>query len=132
MWTVLSYWMNGMTNPILVKAYSAENYLSRIGTGLHEGGSRLPRETEATDATTWRSSRLWPFMNHRTSIPTACKRPPRTKERANERPLIDQFAGGNARLLLEGRARTSPVALLHLACSRLSRRLQGRRWEPPS
>jgi len=94
MWTVLSYWMNGMTNPILVKAYSAENYipgpeqdfmrpdfgfLENRGNGRHYlAFLEALAVHEPANFTQRRAEALL------------------EREGANERPLIDEFAGGNA------------------------------------
>ncbi|WP_028744977.1 alginate lyase family protein [Rhizobium mesoamericanum] len=94
MWTVLSYWMNGMTNPILINAYSAENYipgpeqdfmkpdfgfLENRGNGRHYlAFLEALAVHEPTNFVQRRASALL------------------EREGANERPLIDEFAGGNA------------------------------------
>ncbi|TCM82022.1 alginate lyase family protein [Rhizobium sp. BK068] len=94
MWTVLSYWMNGMTNPILVNAYSAENYipgpeqdfmkpdfgfLENRGNGRHYlAFLEALAVHEPANFTQRRAGALL------------------EREGANERPLIDEFAGGNA------------------------------------
>ncbi|MBZ9793059.1 alginate lyase family protein [Rhizobium sp. 3T7] len=94
MWTVLSYWMNGMTNPILVNAYAAENYipgpeqdfmkpdfgfLENRGNGRHYlAFLEALAVHEPANFTQRRAGALL------------------EREGANERPLIDEFAGGNA------------------------------------
>jgi poly(beta-D-mannuronate) lyase len=92
--TILSYWMNGLSNPILVNAYSAENYipgpeedflktdfgfLENRGNGRHylaflEALAVVPSPD---------------FMLRRASSLLE-------REGADERPLIDEFIGGNA------------------------------------
>ena len=94
MWTVLSYWMNGMTNPILVNAYSAENYipgpeqdfmkpdfgfLENRGNGRHY--LAFLEALAVHEPANFAQRRAGALLE---------------REGANERPLIDEFAGGNA------------------------------------
>ncbi|OWV97495.1 alginate lyase [Rhizobium sp. R72] len=93
-WTVLSYWMNGMTNPILVKAYSAENYIpgpewdfTRPDFGFLENRGNGRHYLAFLEALAVHAPAN--FTQRRAAALLE-------REGANERPLIDEFAGGNA------------------------------------
>ncbi len=94
MWTILSYWMNGMTNPILVNVYSAENYipgpehdfmkpdfgfLENRGNGRHY--LAFLEALAVHDPVNFTQRRAGALLE---------------REGASERPLIDEFSGGNA------------------------------------
>ncbi|WP_431323909.1 alginate lyase family protein [Rhizobium sp. YTU87027] len=94
MWTVLSYWMNGMTNPILVNAYSAENYIPgpeqdfmRPDLGFLENRGNGRHYLAFLEALAVHEPAN--FTQRRAGALLE-------REGANERPLIDEFAGGNA------------------------------------
>jgi poly(beta-D-mannuronate) lyase len=92
--TILSYWINGLTNPILVSAYSAENYIPgpeedfiKTDFGFLENrrnGRHYLAFLEALAATPSSG-----FMLQRANSLL-------DREGADERPLIDEFIGGNA------------------------------------
>ncbi|EPE94407.1 alginate lyase family protein [Rhizobium grahamii] len=94
MWTVLSYWMNGMTNPILVNAYSAENYIPgpeqdflKPDFGFLENRGNGRHYLAFLEAIAVREPENFPGRRASALL---------EREGANERPLIDEFAGGNA------------------------------------
>ncbi len=91
--TILSYWINGLTNPILVSAYSAENYIPgpeedfmKTDFGFLENrgnGRHYLAFLEALAANPSSS-----FMLRRANSVL-------DREAKDERPLIDEFVGGN-------------------------------------
>jgi len=94
MWTVLSYWMNGMTNPILVNAYAAENYIPgpeedfmKPDFGFLENRGNGRHYLAFLEAIAVREPENFPGRRAGALL---------DREGANERPLIDEFVGGNA------------------------------------
>lgn len=94
MWTILSFWMNGMTNPILVKAYSAQNYIPgpeqdfmKPDFGFLENRGNGRHYLAFLEALAVHQPPN--FIQRRAGALLE-------REAGNERPLIDEFAGGNA------------------------------------
>ena len=94
MWTILSYWMNGMTNPILVNAYSAENYIPgpeqdymKPDFGFLENRGNGRHYLAFLEALAVHEPANFVQRRARALL---------EREGVNERPLIDEFAGGNA------------------------------------
>lgn len=92
--TVLSYWLNGITNPILVNAYSAENYIPgpeqdfmKPDMGFLENRGNGRHYLAFLEALAVQQPSNFAL---RRSISLL------DREAASERPLIDEFVGGNA------------------------------------
>ncbi|MQB04921.1 alginate lyase [Agrobacterium tumefaciens] len=93
-WTVFGYWLNGINDPVLVNAYAAENYIP--------GPSRdyLQQDTGFLD-NRGNGRHYLAFLEALAAVPAENISMQRAiallqKDAATERPLIDEFVGGNA------------------------------------
>lgn len=94
LWTIFSYWLNGIHNPILTNTYAAENYIP---------GPERDYFTQDMGFLDNRSNgrHYLAFLEilgsrPQQSLTTARALQLLNEDAGNERPLIDEFVGGNA------------------------------------
>lgn len=93
-WTIFGYWLNGINDPVLVNAYAAENYIPGPSRDyLHQDVGFLENRGNGRH--------YLAFLEALAAVPAENISMQRAvallqKDAAPERPLIDEFVGGNA------------------------------------
>lgn len=93
-WTIFGYWLNGINDPVLVNAYAAENYIPGPSRDyLHQDVGFLENRGNGRH--------YLAFLEAFSTVPAENISVQRAvallqKDAASERPLIDEFVGGNA------------------------------------
>ncbi len=92
--TILSFWINGLTNPIMVNAYAAENYIPgpeedfmKTDFGFLQNRGNGRHYLAFLEALAVRQPDSYALRRSAALL---------AREGSDERPLIDEFIGGNA------------------------------------